>query len=305
MIINDSNLAAIRKVTSAIFDDELGRLLPDDSIWRQFTELVPFGTSKLDAGWLGSVPEMKLWNGPKVIKDVSAYKYEIEPDPFEATVGIHKHKLEDARGTPGEVSRLIGADHIARQMARKAAQWYPVQCTAALTNGSTAGYLSYDGVPMFDGSHPDGVGSTYSNEDTSGDVDPYYLIDSRGVMPVIFGERERPNVRPHANGDLNFLEGLWLLGAEGRGVAKYGEPRTAFRSTKTLSLANLRTHIGTMNAYTDDYGSQLGIDPDIIMVGKSLRFTAQDVLDKAILSTGEENMGRKLGLRLVYNPYMA
>lgn len=305
MIINDSNLADIRKVTSAIFDDTLGKLLAEDSIFREFTEIVPMSTSKADAGWLGSTPEMKIWAGPKAVKSVSAYKYELEPDPFEATVGIHKHKLEDANGTPGEVARLIGADMIARNMAKKAALWYPVQTTAALAAGSDAGSLCYDGNPMFDGSHPDGVGGTYSNEDPSADVNPYYLIDSRGVAPILFGERERPNIRPHVTGDLFFLEGEWLLGAEGRGVAKYGEPRTCFRSTKTMSVANLRAHISLMNAYTDDYGSQLGVDPDILVVGRSLRFTAQDVLDKAILATGEENMGRKLGLRLVYNPFMA
>jgi phage major head subunit gpT-like protein len=262
-------------------------------------------TSKLDTGWLGSTPEMQAWDGVKDAKDVSAYKYELEPTPFEATVKIHKHKLEDASGTPGEVARFLGLDHIARNMAAKAALWYPVQTTLALTNGSDAGSLCYDGLPMFDGSHLDGNGDTYSNEDTSGDVDPYYLIDSRGVKPIVMGERERPNIRPHVSGDLFFLEGMWLIGAEGRGAFKYGEPRTTFRSDKTPSVANIRTHINTMATYVDDYGSQLAVVPDVIMYGRSLRFTIGDVLDKATLATGEDNDGRRLGLRGVYNPFMA
>ncbi len=304
MIVNDSNLADIRKVTTAIFGGRLEELLAK-SVHTAYTLVLPMTTSKMDTGWLGSTPEMQLWSGPKDVKDVSAYSYELIPDPFEATVGVHKHKMEDAQGTPGEVARFLGLDHIARNMADKAALWYPVQTTLALTNGSDAGNLSYDGVPMFDGSHPDGVGGTYSNEDTSGDVNPYYLIDSSGVKPIVMGERERPNIRPHTTGDLAFLEGLWLIGAEGRGAFKYGEPRTTFRSDKSVTIANLRTFMDTMAGYTDDYGSRLGIVPDTVMFGRSLRFTFDDILNKGILATGEENDGQRLGLTPVYNPFMA
>jgi phage major head subunit gpT-like protein len=305
MIINDSNLNDIRKVTASIFGEELDKLLAV-SVHNEYTDILGMTTSKLDTGWLGSVPEMKAWVGSKDVRDVNAYKHEIEPDPFESTVGVHKHKLEDAAGTPGEVARFLGLDHIARSMARKAALWYPVQTTAALTAGSTSGNNSYDGVPMFDGSHPNKHdGTTFSNEDTSGDVNPWYLIDSRGVKPILFGERERPNIRPHTTGDLMFLDGLWLIGAEGRGKAEYGEPRTTFRSTKSVTVANIRTHINTMATYVDDYGSQLAVDPDVVMYGKTLRFTFDDILNKSILATGEENDGRRLGLRGVYNPFMA
>lgn len=307
MILNDSNLNNIRKVTSAIFGGELSKLLADGP-WQEFTELLPFGTSKLDMGWLGTVGEMQIWAGPKDVRGIEAYKYELIPDPYELTVGIHKHKLADAAGTPGEVARFLGLDHVAREMARKAAHWYPRITTDALLAGSDAGSLCYDGVPMFDGSHPgkdaNGAATTYSNEDTSDNVNDYFLIDSRAVKPALLGERDRPAIMPHTTGDTYWLNGLYLIGAEARGSVKYGEPRGTFRSTKTMNLANVRAHINTMAAYRDDKGTELGIVPDILLVGRSLRFTAEDLLNKQVEATGESNMGRSLGLRLVYNPLM-
>ena len=304
MIVNDSNLRSIRKIAAALFGGHLESFLAD-SVHTVFTDVIPMSTESMDAGWLGSVPEPGLWVGPKNVKSVSAYKYELDVDPYEATIGVHKHKLQDAAGAPAAVAGAIGLPHLMRNMAQKAALWYPVQTSLALTNGSDAGSLSYDKVPMFDGSHPDGTGGVYSNEDTSANVQPWYLIDSRGVKPILFGEREKPNVATQMDGDNAFLNGEYLIGVEARGKAKYGEPRSTFRSTKTPSLANIRAHMDTMAAYTDDYGSQLGIVPDTVLVGRSLLFTFQDILDKPILSTGESNMGTRLGLRLVYNPFMA
>jgi phage major head subunit gpT-like protein len=308
MITNDSTLNNLRKVTAAIFAEHLSSLLADAN-FREFTEVIPCSTEKVDTGWLGSAPSMRQWlPGPKVVHDIAAYSYEISVKPFESTIGIHKHKLRDAQGTPSEVVRLLGLDHVMRQMAKKAALWYPVESTTVLLAGSDSGANSYDGVPMFDGSHPgvdaNGAATTYSNENTSAAANDWYLIDTRSTKPVVFAENQAPMVEPHISGDHYFLNGEYLIGAEARGAAKYGEPRACYRSTAALTLANVRAHADIMAAYRDDKGALLGVVPDVLLVGRSLRFTAIDLLTKEVLSTGESNMGRALGLRLVYNPFM-
>ena len=93
MIINQANLQGVYKSFQTIFNEAWDMAAPAQ--WPAVAMEVPSETREESYDWLGDFPMMKEWVGDRVIKDLSAFKYEITNKDYEATVEVDRNDIQD------------------------------------------------------------------------------------------------------------------------------------------------------------------------------------------------------------------
>jgi len=158
LIVNKSNLTAVFINLKTTFNKAFEGA---PSTWEKTTMKVPSGSSQNDYSWLSRFPKMRKWLGSKVLKALSAFKYTVVNDDYEATVVVHRNDLEDDN---------IGIYGPMAQEAGFSSKQLPDEIDADLKNGAFANEC-YDGQYFYDTDHPVGDGeggsSSYSNLSTA------------------------------------------------------------------------------------------------------------------------------------------
>lgn len=91
MLINASSLRVMNAGFSKIFTDQLASAEID---YPKIATEVKANTKTVDYAWLGNFPRMRKWIGDRVLKDLSAYTYQIIGDKFEATIEVDRDDVE-------------------------------------------------------------------------------------------------------------------------------------------------------------------------------------------------------------------
>ena len=115
--------------------------------------LVPSSGADEGYSWLGSVPGMREWLGPRKFKELLSYEYILKNKTFESSVGLEKDKIDD--------DRLGMLAPIASELVRKARN-HPNKVLAEVINQAEAA-LCYDGQYFFDTDHESGDSGTQAN----------------------------------------------------------------------------------------------------------------------------------------------
>ena len=146
MIVNKANLEAVFINLKTTFNRAFEAA---PSVLGVTTMKVPSGSSQNNYNWLSRFPKMRRWLGDKVIKALSAFKYTVVNEDFEATVEVDRNDIkDDTLGIYGPMAQEAGFS--AKQL--------PDELDAELKNGAFAG-LCYDGQYFYDTDHPVGDGS--------------------------------------------------------------------------------------------------------------------------------------------------
>jgi phage major head subunit gpT-like protein len=153
MLVNKANLTSVFISLKTIFNKAFEAA---PSIWEKTTMLVPSGSAQNDYSWLSRFPKMRKWIGDKVIKALSAHKYTVVNDDWEATVAVNRNDLEDDQ---------IGIYSPMAQDAGFSAKQLPDEIDADLKNNAFTN-VCYDGQYFYDTDHPVGA-STVSNKGTA------------------------------------------------------------------------------------------------------------------------------------------
>ena len=138
MLINAVNLKAINQGFSKVFVDQMGDVSGDQS--KIATEVIS-NTKTMNYAWLGDFPRMREWVGDRVLKDLSAYTYQITGKKFESTIEVDRDDIE--YDNLGIVKPRI------QMMASEAVEHYDELVFGLL---ETQG-LCYDGDPFFSDTH--------------------------------------------------------------------------------------------------------------------------------------------------------
>ncbi len=152
MIVNAANISAVFINLKTSFNKAFDTA---PAIWQKTTMLVPSGGSQNDYSWLSRFPKMRKWIGDKAIKALSAFKYTIVNDDWEATVEVDRNDIEDDN---------LGIYGVQAQEAGWSAKQLPDEIDADLKNGAFTG-LCYDGQYFYDTDHPV-AGASVSNKGT-------------------------------------------------------------------------------------------------------------------------------------------
>ena len=286
MIINQANLSDFFRGIKRVFDRSLATDVP--ARWNQVATMVRSSSKYEDYGWLGEAEDLREWLGPKHVTRLKAFKYTLANLNYERTVAVDRHDLADDN-VGVYASRAEGLAAAARVWADKLVF---DNLVAGITNNC------YDGQPFFDTQHPVGKSTTtlVSNTNTGGGGSGYwYLLDTtRPLKPLILQMRQEPTFvnMTRMDNERNFMMRELMFGVEARANAGYGLWQTAYSSNQALSSATFRAARLAMNNFENDEGRELGINPNLLVVGRANQDTARDLFGQERLATGETNMDR-------------
>lgn len=244
---------------------------------------IPSSTAINTYAFLGDLPIFRKWVGEKRVKQVIEKVYQLINENYEATLGVHKHQIEDDQ---------IGMyPAMFQDWGKEGRQWMDRLRFLALASGHTL--PCFDGQNFFDDEHPqfDEAGTTWSNIDTTAGGQPWYLLDcSQAIKPLISQERKAPMF--WWINDLMDSEvaktGVMTAYGEARGAVGFTLPFLAYRSTRALNAANYILARDAMKGFKDDNGDPRGIRPTHLVVGVSNQQLAKDTF-KPNLTNGESN----------------
>ena len=281
MEINNANLKLLYAAFNGAFKAGLGQAA---SQYLQIATVVPSTTGSEEYAWLGQLPGLREWLGDRVVHAIGNHGYTIKNKPFELTVGVPRDAVEDDQY--GVYTPLM------TEMGR-AAEAHPDELVfRLLKDGRTA--LCYDKKPFFSTTHKvldeKGKEVNVSNLSDDGGSNPsWYLLETRRALkPLIFQNRKSPNfVAKTAETDENvFQAGQFVYGVDARRNAGFGFWQLAHASNKALTAENLKAAITAMDTMTGDNGRPLGISPNLLVVPKALRFTANRLLTADLVAEG-------------------
>lgn len=283
MLVNAANLDSLRVGYSTAYQNGLGQA---PSQWMRLATAITATQKEQKYGWLGKIPRVREWIGPRVIQNLMQHDYAIKEKPLELTIGVDRDDIEtDNLGiyTPlfTEMGMSSGSYKDELVFGLLAAGW-DTEC--------------YDGQNFFDTDHPvldeDGESIiTVANTD-GGSGAPWFLLDvSRAIKPLILQTRKefefvsmtdltQPNV---------FMNKEFVYGVDARMNAGFGFWQMAWGSKQTLNAANYAAARAALTGMKGDYGRPLGLNPRLLVVPPSMESAARKILKNDLGPNGETN----------------
>lgn len=297
MIINQQNLQLLFTGFRAAFQTGFGGVAP---IWNQIATEVPSSTKTEKYAWLGQMPRIREWIGPRVHQNIAAHDYSITNKPFESTIDVPRDDIED--DTYGVFTPLM------TELGRSVAVFPDELVFGLVKDGFNA--KCYDGKEFFAPDHrvldEKGKEKPVSNfQDGAGSA--WFLLDtSRAIKPIIhqkrrafdFVKKDNPNTS-----DKVFEQNTYTYGTDGRGNVGFGFWQMAFGSKAEFNKANFRAARKAMMAGKADYGRPLGVVPTVLLVGPNNADAARDVILSERDAAGATNTDRNL-VKIIETPWL-
>ena len=282
MLINSTSLAALRVGFNTAF---MGGLAQAPSMHTRIATVVRSTQKEQKYGWLGKMPNVREWIGPRAVMSLAEHDYAIREKPWELTIGVDRDDIEtDNLGIYTPLFTEMGAS--------TGAKW-DMLCYGLLK----AGWANecYDGQNYFDTDHPvldeDGQETTVANTD-GGSGAPWFLLDvSRSLKPIILQKRKDFQfVSKDKETDSNVFDNKeFVYGADARGNAGFGFWQFAWGSKQTLNAANYGSARAALSGMKGDHGRPLGLMPNLLVVPPSLESAARKILNSEYAAGGETN----------------
>lgn len=285
MIVNRDNLNNLRVGFKTSFQRQL---MQTATQYTRVSTVVPSSTGEEKYGWLGKLPDVREWIGPRQVQNLAEHDYAVKNRDFELTIGVNRNHIEDdTLGMYGVIFESFG---------ESVAAW-PDQLTfGLLKNGHTL--KCYDGQNFFDTDHPvlDAAGNEVSVSNiAAGAGTPWFLLCvNRTLKPIIWQLRKQGEfvALDKLDDDNVFRNKEFQYGWDGRGNAGFGFWQMAFRSTKTLNADNFEEAIVALGSMKGDYGRPLnllnGAKP-LLVVPRTLMGAANSVVQSQLVNGGETN----------------
>lgn len=282
MLVNAQNLAALRDGYSTAFQGGLGEAPQQHT---RVATIVPSSQKEQKYGWLGKIPNVREWIGPRAVQNLQQHDYAIKEKKLELTVGVDKDDIEtDNLGIYGPMFS---------EMGRSAGAYWETMVWLLLKEGFTT--ACYDGQNFFDTDHPvldeDGNETSVANTD-GGAGAPWFLLDtSRALKPIILQKRKDFvfTAKDRLEDDNVFDNNEFVYGADARGNAGFGFWQFAWGSKQTLNAANYATARAALTGMKGDYGRPLGIMPNLLVVPPALESPGRKLLNSEYATGGETN----------------
>jgi phage major head subunit gpT-like protein len=297
MLINAANLDNLRVGFKTSFQNGLKTT---SSLYARVATDVPATTKTQKYGWLGKVPNVREWIGPRAVQNLQQHDYSITEKPWELTIGVDRDDIEtDNLGIYTPLFQSMGES--------TGAKWDQLVFDMLKAGFAT---ICYDGQYYFDSDHPvldaNGVSQSVANTD-GGSGTPWFLLDlSRALKPIILQKRKDFEfvAKDRLNDDNVFNNREFIYGADARGNVGFGFWQFAWGSKQTLDAAHFATAFAAIEGMKGDYGRPLGLKPTALVVPPSLRESAQKLLNSEYASGGETNPWKGTA-ELIVVPWLA
>lgn len=282
MLVNQSNLDALRVGFDNRFQAGLGRA---DTSYAAIATVITATTKEMRYGWLGKIPNVREWIGPRELQNIMQHDYSIREKAWELTLSVDKDDIET--DNLGIYAPLF------EEMGQSTGSKWCQQVFSQLGLGFTTN--CYDGQLFFDVDHPviaaDGSTVSVANTD-GGSGTPWFLMDvSRPIKPIILQKRRdfAFQAMDQDNQHHVFMNKEFIYGSDARGNSGFGFWQMCWGSRQPLNAANYevaRTGVGGMKG---DHGRPLGLNPRLLVVPPSLEGAANAIVKSALVNGGETN----------------
>jgi len=151
MIITQPNLDLLRVTFEARFQE--GYKSADDALSPLWFD-VPSSTRSNRYGWIAQQLKLNQWIGPRVVQNLSEHDYTLVNVPYEGTVEVDKHDVED--------DNLGLYSGVFMPQLGEAVKKHPGILAASVLQANP---VSFDGLALFHDAHLcyDSAGTTYDN----------------------------------------------------------------------------------------------------------------------------------------------
>lgn len=297
MIINSTNLGGLFSGFSTSFNKGFAGAATQ---YGEIAMKAPSQARDTTYAWLGQMPKLREWLGPRRIKSVAAHGYKIVNRKFESTVEVAADDIKDDQyGVYGPMVEDLG---------RAAAELPDEMVFSLLASGFTT--ACYDGQNFFDTDHlgynQQGQEITVSNMQAGAGAAWYLLDTSRPIRPVIYQEREAFKLVGMTEPDAPnvFLNDQFLYGVQGRANVGFGLWQLAFASKAALTVESYAAARAAMSAIRGDEGRLLGVRPDTLVVPTSLETAGRTVINAALTADGGSNIWAGTA-KLIVSPWLS
>lgn len=297
MLVNAANLDSLRVGYKTSFQRGLGQASSD---YQRIATVVPSSTKEQKYGWLGKMPSVREWVGPRMVQNLMAHDYAIKEKPLELTISVDRDDIEtDNLGIYSPLFEEMGQ--------ATGAQW-DLMAFSQLKAGFNTD--CYDGQSFFDTDHPvldeNGAVTSVANTD-GGSGTAWFLLDTRRALkPIILQKRRDFQFTAlDALDDQNvFMNKEFIYGADARANTGYGFWQMAWGSKQTLNATNYGIARAALMGMKGDYGRPLGNMPNLLVVPPSLESAARKILNSEYASGGETNEWKGTA-ELLVTPWLA
>lgn len=282
MLVNRDNLRTAGIGFRTSFQ---GGLSQASSQWQAIATRVASNTREQEYGWLGMIPNVREWLGPRHIHNMAAHDYAIKNRLFELTIAVRRVDIED--DNLGLYAPMF------TEMGRSTGAHYDQLVWSLLRDGWTS--KCYDKQNYFDTDHPvlDELGREISVANTDGGAGaPWYLVDdSRVLKPVIvqvrrdFGFAAKDNL----DDDNVFNNAEFVYGSDGRGNVGWGFWQFCWGSRQPLDAAHYEVARVAISSMKGDYGRPLGLMPRKLIVPPEHEGAARRLITSETLPGGATN----------------
>lgn len=282
MIINSQNLSGLRVGFKTNFQQGLSEAA---SQYTRVATIVPSATKENKYGWLGKIPGMREWIGPRQVQNISEFDYSLPNKSYEQTIGVDRDDIED--DNLGIYSPLF------KEMGAAVAAHPDTLIWPLLKNGFVT--PCYDGQYFFDTDHPveneDGTTSSVSNSGGGAGTPWFLLCTNRALKPLIFQERKKPQFVARDNPDDSnvFTNKEFQYGTDSRCAVGFGFWQFAFGSKQELTAANYEAARVAIMSFKGDKGRPLGLVPNLLVVPPALGGAARKIVQSVLVNGGESN----------------
>lgn len=285
MIVTSDNLTKLRTGFNAAYKRQLGQA---SAMAGAISTRVPASTKELRYGWLGKLPNVREWIGPRQVQNLTESDYTIREKPYELTIGVDRDDIE--------TDNLGIYTPLFEEMGDSTGAHLEMLVFGLLKAGFTTN--CYDGQFFFDTDHPvlaaDGV-TVLSVANTDGGAGtPWFLMDvGRPLKPIILQVRRdfgdivsRDKVTDDNVFDLNEFR----YGVDARMNVGFGFWQFCWGSKQALAAGTYETARAALLGMKGDHGRPLGIGRKMVLVvPPSLESVGRGLLQSQLVAGGESN----------------
>lgn len=282
MLVNQGNLDALRVGFSTAYQKGLSQA---ESQHERIATLVRSTQKEQKYGWLGKMPRIREWIGPRAVQNLMQHDYAIREKPFELTIGVDRDDIEtDNLGIYGPMFEEMGMSAVS----------FKDELVFDLLK---AGWDTpcYDGQNFFDTDHPvvDAQGNTITVANTDGGTQaPWFLLDvSRAIKPLILQVRKEFmfTAKDAGKDDNVFFNNEYVYGVDGRMNVGFGFWQMAWGSKQPLTAAHYAAARTAITSMKGDHGKPLGMSPRLLVVPPQLEGAALKLVNNELAAGGETN----------------